>query len=421
MVRQILAKEGKESQAYKEAWELARLNKEAYFVTRNKAEAMKEFRTWYKCTKTYQEIMSRNYDRIQIFKGFEANIMAKIKFRQAWTDWSRMDTYDIVEPFVYIQDDGAKVKDKSSDQFWLVELSSGREVLIPMEGIPRRTLELMRADADEPLGAVDQWAEDNRNAMVVNAEAIMRSPTLQAQQEAQRVAKEAIRNRKFKSNSVRKAPSPSQLMKIGRGMLQVKRSLVDRSEITGKKHQAEKEALSKRPWEETRRSTLSLEAAKRHLKEARKAITRSRSPSPTGPLERADTSQAEQVRGSNVTQAQQWPSQVRAIRSELEEQDDFDMTQSAEMASPMAKSTGRMGIQLGKADQSKVSQESDDELYDVAEILDHVGKASKLKYFCSFVDYGPEDNCYVQADEMNGCDTLISQYWASKDAEREEF
>ena len=73
---------------------------------------MKTFRTWYRCTKTYQEIMPVNYDKIQILKAIEANIMMKIKFRQAWTNWSGMDTYDIEEPIVYIRDDGAKVKDK---------------------------------------------------------------------------------------------------------------------------------------------------------------------------------------------------------------------------------------------------------------------------------------------------------------------
>ena len=227
LVCQILYKTGKNTQAYEDAWELARLNKAAYFETRNKAGAMRTFRTWYRCSKTYQEIMSKNYEKIQLLKAIDASIMTKIKFRQAWTNWSGMDAYDIEDPIVYIRDDGAKVKDKSSDQFWLVELSSGREVLIPMEGIPQKTLDLMRADAETPLVAVDQLAEDNRNAVLLNAEAIMRSPTLQAQQEAKRVAKEAIRSRKFKSNSVRKASSPSQLMKIARGRLQVKRSLVD--------------------------------------------------------------------------------------------------------------------------------------------------------------------------------------------------
>ena len=61
-----------------------------------------------------------------------------------------MDTYDIEEPIVYIRDDGAKVKDNLSDQFWLVELSSTREVLIPMAGTPQRTLDLMKTDAEEP-------------------------------------------------------------------------------------------------------------------------------------------------------------------------------------------------------------------------------------------------------------------------------
>ena len=74
------------------------------------------------------------------------------------------------------------------------------------------------------------------------------------------------------SNSVRKASSPSQLRKITRGRLQVKRSLVDCSRITQKKHHAEK-ALDERSFEATRRSSLSLEAAKRHLKEAKRAVT----------------------------------------------------------------------------------------------------------------------------------------------------
>ena len=86
------------------------------------------------------------------------------------------------------------------------------------------------------------------------------------------------------------------------------------------------------------------------------------------------------------------------------------MTQSEEMASSVATKT-----------KSMASPEPDDELCDVAEILDHVGKANTLQYFCSFVDYGPDDNCYVQASEMNGCETLIRQYCANKDAEREEY
>ena len=170
---------------------------------------MRTFRTWYKCSKTHQEIMLRNYEKIQRLKAIGASILTKIKFRQAWTNWSGMEAYDIEDPMVYIRDDGAKVKDKSSDQFWLVELSSGKVVLIPMEGIPHKTLESMRADAETPLVTIDQLAEDNRNAVLRNAQAIARSPTLQAQQEAKRIAKEAIKNRKFKSNSVCKAPSPS--------------------------------------------------------------------------------------------------------------------------------------------------------------------------------------------------------------------
>ena len=41
-----------------------------------------------------------------------------------------------------------------------------------MEGISRETFDLMRTDAEEPLVAVDQWAEDNKNAALLNAEAI---------------------------------------------------------------------------------------------------------------------------------------------------------------------------------------------------------------------------------------------------------
>ena len=215
---QILYKTGKNTQAYEDACDLARRNKAAYLETRNKAGVMRTFRTWYRRSKTYQEIMSKNYEKIQLLKAIDASIMTKIKFSP-----SSMDAYDVEDPIVYIRDDGAKGKDKSSDQLWLVELSSGREVLIPMEGIPQKTLELMRADAETPLVAVDQLAEDNRNAVLLNAEAIMRSPTLRAQQEAKWVVKEAIRSSKFKSNSVRKASSPSQLMKITRGRLQIKR------------------------------------------------------------------------------------------------------------------------------------------------------------------------------------------------------
>ena len=60
----------------------------------------------------------------------------------------------------------------------------------------------------------------------------------------------------------------------------------------------------------------------------------------------------------------------------------------------------------------------DDELYDVAEILDHVGEASTLQYFYSFVDYGPEKNCYIEASNMNRCENLIRHYWAANDVER---
>jgi hypothetical protein len=196
---------------------------------------------------------------------------------------------------------------------------------------PAENLELMRADAETPLVAVDQLAKDNRHAVFLNAQAIMRSPTLQAQQEAKRVAKEAIRSRKFKSNSVRKASSPSQLLKIARGRLQVKRSLVDCSRIPQKKHQAEKEALDERSFEATRRSSLSLEAAKRHLKEAKRAVTRSRSPSQRQPFHDAPT----------------------------------NTTQIEEMASSTATKTEAMA-----------SPERDDELCDVAEVLDHVGEAN---------------------------------------------
>jgi len=207
LVCQILYKTGKNTQAYEDAWDLARRNKAAYLETRNKAGAMRTFRTWYRCSKTYQEIMSKNYEKIQLLKAIDVSIMTKIKFRQAWTNWSGMDAYDVEDPIVYIRDDGAKVKDKSSDQFWLVELSSGREVLIPMEGIPQKALDLMRTDAETPLVAVDQWAEDNRNAVLLNAETIMRSPTFQAQQEAKRVTKEAIRNMKFKRIVVATKPA----------------------------------------------------------------------------------------------------------------------------------------------------------------------------------------------------------------------
>ena len=234
----------------------------------------------------------------------------------------------------------------------------------------------MRTDAEEPLLAVDQLAEDNGNAALLDAGAIMRSPTLQAQQEAKRVAKEAIRNRKFRGNSVRKASSPSQLMKITRGGLQVKRSLVDSSKITRKKHHEEKEALDKRSFEATRRSSLSLEATKRHLKEAKQAVTRSRSLSQR---------QSFPVAPTNTTQ--------------IEETASSPATKTEAMASP----------------------KRDDELYDVAEVLDHVGKASTLQYFCSFVDYGPDENCWVQANDMNRCEALIRQYWKAKDVEREEY
>ena len=119
---QILTKRGNDSQAYDKARQLARPNKFASSETRFKADAMKTFCTWYRCTKTYQKIMSVNYDKPQILTAIEANIMMKVKFRQAWINWSGMDTYDIEESFAYIDDDGAKVKDKSSDQFSLVEL-----------------------------------------------------------------------------------------------------------------------------------------------------------------------------------------------------------------------------------------------------------------------------------------------------------
>ena len=159
----------------------------------------------------------------------------------------------------------------------------------------------------------------------------MRPPTLQAQQEVERVVNEAIRSRKFKSNSVLKASSPSQLLKIARGRLQVQRSLVDCSRITQKKHPAKKEALDERSFEATRRSSLSQEAAKRHLKEAKRAVTRSRSPSQRQPSLAAPT---------NTTQ--------------IEEMASLTATKTESMASP----------------------EHDNELYDVAEVLDHVGEAN---------------------------------------------
>jgi hypothetical protein len=96
----------KNTQAYEEECQLARLNKFAYFETRNKARAMRTFRTWYKCSKTYQEIVSKNYEKIQLLKAIDASIMTKIKFCQAWTNWSGMDAYDIEDPIVYIRDDG---------------------------------------------------------------------------------------------------------------------------------------------------------------------------------------------------------------------------------------------------------------------------------------------------------------------------
>ena len=56
------------------------------------------------------------------------------------------------------------------------------------------------------------------------------------------------------------------------------------------------------------------------------------------------------------------------------------------------------------------SPERDDELYGVTEVLDHVSEASTLQYFCSLVDYGLDENCWIQANVMNGCETLIRQY-----------
>ena len=139
-------------------------------------------------------------------------------------------------------------------------------------------------------------------------------------------------------------------------------------------------------------------------------VTRSRSPSPTGPLQGANSSQREQVHGRNVTQAQQRPSRAKAFRSEHKEQDGLDATQSEEIASLATTKPEAMA-----------SPEHEDELFDVAENLDHVDKASTLQHFCSFVDYGPEDNCYVQASDMNGCETLVRQYWAAKDERSEEY
>ena len=71
--------------------------------------------------------------------------------------------------------------------------------------------------------------------------------------------------------------------------------------------------------------------------------------------------------------------------------------------------------------EAMASLERDDELYDMAEVLDHVGEASTLQYFCSFVDYGSDENCWIQASDMSGCETLIRQYWEAKDVEREEY
>ena len=45
IVCQILYKTGKNPQAYEDAWELARLNKDAYFEARYKAGAVRTFRT----------------------------------------------------------------------------------------------------------------------------------------------------------------------------------------------------------------------------------------------------------------------------------------------------------------------------------------------------------------------------------------
>ena len=44
-----------------------------------------------------------------------------------------------------------------------------------------------------------------------------------------------------------------------------------------------------------------------------------------------------------------------------------------------------------------------------------------MQHFCSFVDYGPEDNCYIEANNKNACEALIKHYWAAKDVEREGY
>ena len=177
-----------------------------------------------------------------------------------------------------------------------------------MEGIRQRTLDLMRTDPEEPLGALDQMAEDNMIGVALNVEGITLSPTLRAQQVARMAAKEAIRERKlnakFMSTSVRKASSPVRLMKVNRDMQQqVKRSIMDRPAITQKKHYAEIDALNERAYETVRRSSLSLAAAEHHLKEAKQSVTRSRSPGPSKPSQIVIPNQAEQFCMSNTTQA----------------------------------------------------------------------------------------------------------------------
>ena len=60
------------------------------------------------------------------------------------------------------------------------------------------------------------------------------------------------------------------------------------------------------------------------------------------------------------------------------------------------------------------SPETESRLYDVAEILEHEGTANTTQYLRNFVDYGHEDNCWIHKDDMDGCESLIEQYWASK-------
>ena len=53
---------------------------------------MRTFRNWFKCSNTYQEILTKNCDRHETLRAIEANIMTKIKFQQVWIQWSCMGT-----------------------------------------------------------------------------------------------------------------------------------------------------------------------------------------------------------------------------------------------------------------------------------------------------------------------------------------